>query len=426
MLALRVNLPETKRMSLERVMVIDGGGRGQAIAQKLAEDGVDVVVSPGNPGNAGFAESTGINPLDINGQLNAAKHFGVDLSVVGPDNALASGMVDQFKADGLSIFGPTRVQARIESDKEFAKQFAVRRHIPIAPYKRFTDSSEALEYAKDREYPLFVKENELALGKGVKRCRNMKEIRRAVQDLAGRILIEDNVPGPEASLHSFCDGKIALPIPFLVRDHKYLGEGDTGPMTGGMGAVGPLPDYDAQTSHFLNEVFAQPIVTASKFKGLLFSGLKGERGSEKSLEWNARWGDPEAQVFLSLMKSDLLPVLIACVEGDLHSLPKMEWELGKAAVCLVVAAEGYPEKPKLASVIEGIEEANKVEGVQVLQAGTVKLGSKICVAGGRVLNLVSKAQNIKIAARQAYAAAEQINFMGQTPVMRRDIGIGLK
>jgi phosphoribosylamine--glycine ligase len=426
MLALSVILAETKAMeSIERVMVVDGGGRGQAIAQKLAAEGVEVIVSPGNPGNSGFAESTYVHPLDIAGQLAEAQRRKIDLTVVGSDNALANGIVDHFEAAGLAIFGPTRDQAKIEWDKEFAKQFAVRRHIPIAPYKRFNEPREAIEYAETREYPLFIKENGLAQGKGVVRCDNFRQVKAAVGDAPRAIIIESNISGPEVSHHAFADGNITLPIPFVVRDHKYLGENDTGPMTGGMGVVGPLPGYSPEVVEKLNERFAQPVVTASRFRGMLFSGLKGEPSQERILEWNARWGDPEAQVFLRLMKSDLLPILVACTERDLHSLAPLEWELGRAAVCLVIAAEGYPGQIKKASVIEGIEVAEKVPEVHVLQACTVALGSKVCVNGGRVLNIVAQGENFRQAVKRAYEAAEQINFVGQTPVIRRDIGADL-
>jgi phosphoribosylamine--glycine ligase len=425
MLALTHYLSDTKDMeSVERVMIVDGGGnaRAQAIAHKLVAEGVEVVVSPGNPGNADIADSTGIGPLDIAGQLAAAEEYKIDLTVVGADNPLALGIVDQFEAAGQHIFGPKRYQARIEWDKEFAKEFARRRHIPVANSQQFTDGQRAFYYGERGPFPLFVKDNELALGKGVVRCDNPQQLKEAVRDLARTVIIEENIPGPEVSHHAFCDGKTALSIPFLVRDHKYAGDNDTGPMTGGMGAVGPLPGYSAEAVERLGQTFAEPVVSVSGFKGLLFTGLKGEPGQEKNLEWNARFGDPEAQVFLSLMKSDLLPVLVACVEGDLKSLSPLKWELGKAVVCLVIAAEGYPVEPRLDAEIEGLEAAAKVEGVQILHAGTRAAGGNIQVAGGRVLNVVSKAEDMRTAIKQAYDAATQINFAGQTPLMRGDIG----
>lgn len=406
-------------------MIVDGGARGQAIGKKLAEEGVEVVMSPGSPGNQAFAESTGIEPTDIAGQLSAAVYYGANLTVVGADDPLAGGIVDMFKENNKTIFGPTRNQARIEWDKNFAKRFAKRRRIPVADSGHFTDKDAALEYAQSRTFPLFLKDNGLAQGKGVQKCNTSGQLESALKQTSREFIIEDNIRGPEISHHAFCDGRNFLSMPFLVRDHKYLGTGDTGPMTGGMGAIGPIPGYTEERAVLLGEQFVEGVVKASKFEGMLFTGLKGEIGQEKALEWNARFGDPEAQVYMSLMKSDLLPLLRACAEGDVSNYGQISWLSGRTAVCLVLAAEGYPSKPKKGSVIEGIAEIDGF-GVDVIHAGTsLDEDGNLTTSGGRVLNIVSVDDTPRLAIDKAYAAAQKVTFDGKPPVTRSDIGASL-
>ncbi len=405
-------------------MIVDGGGRGQALATKLAPECQELFVSPGNPGNEAFAYGTGIAPTDVVEQLSFAKRNKIDLTVVGADDPLAYGIVDDFQAEGLTIFGPTAAQARIESDRQFAKKLAQNLGVPIGSQAGFTDRAEARRYAQapERRWPLFVKDNELAQGKGAKRCDSMKDVKRVIGAMS-RFVIEDYVEGPEASHHSFCDGKTQLSIPFLVRDHKQIGEGDTGLMTGGMGTVGPLHNYTPEEVAQLGRVFVEPVVRQTGFKGVIFSGLKGVKGHEQNLEWNARFGDPEAQLFLRLMKSDLLPVIMACVEGDLDTLPTPQWDMAQSAVCLVLATQGYPAKPQKGAVIEGIETAATIAGVDVLQAGTAQKVAGLIVNGGRVLNMVATADTLQAALDRAYEAAECILFNGLEPVYRKDIGL---
>ncbi len=414
--------------SVDTVMVIGGGGRGQALAKKLASEGLEMVVSPGSPGNEDFAHSTEVEATDIQGQLEAAKHYGADLTIVGPEDSLERNIAAAWRAARTfsrfrgEIFAPYANQTMIESDRAFAKRFAIERGIPVGAYYEFTDKREALEYAAtDRQWPLYVKDNGLKQGKGAHPCANMEEFEAAIKDME-HFVVEDNVSGLDISHHAFCDGKTHLSIPFVVRDHKQIGADDTGPMTGGMGVVGPLPDYTPKDVEALGDKFVAPVVEGLGFQGMLFSGLKGAKGEELSLEWNARFGDPETQVFMRLMKSDLLPAIMACVECDLASLPSLEWDLGKYATCLVLAAPGYPAAPEKGLVVEGLEDAAKLDGVEVLQAGTKQQDGALRTDGGRVINLVTSADSLEESVNQAYKAAEKITFDGQPPLMRPDIG----
>ena len=405
-----------------KVMVVDGGARGQALGAKLAQEGNDVIISPGNPGNEDFAESTGIQPTDIIGQLRAAKRNNIELTIVGADDPLAMGIVDAFEEELLAIFGPTKAQARIEWDRNFAKEIGRDRGIPMGPYAHFTDKKAAIEYTEGRSWPLYVKDNNLAQGKGAIKCENVERFQTVLSGLNDEIIVEDYVGGPEASHHAFCDGRTQLSIPFLVRDHKQVGEGNTGLMTGGMGVVGPLPGYTQDEVGQLSETFVAPIVRELGFKGVLFVGLKGPKDYEKNLEWNARPGDPESQVFMRLMKSELLPLIMACIEGGLDKVKKPEWHIGQSAVSLVLAAEGYPEEPRRGAIIEGLDDAAKIEGVQVLHGGTKRSGRRLLTNGGRVLNLVARAESLEAALEQVYKAAAYIGFDGLSPLYRKDIG----
>lgn len=408
-----------------KIGVIDGGGRGQAIAEKLAQEGNEVFISPGNPGNEDFAESTGIETTDIRQQLQFTKAHKIGLTVVGEDLPLGMGMVDEFKNQSLPVFGPTKAQARIETDRDFAKTLGNYLNMPIGPYQSFSQAGDAIDYATNRQWPLFVKQNGLARGKGAKRCENIDELITVVGSMAEHnliskerpVVVEDYVSGLEASHHAFCDGLDHLSIPFLVRDHKTVGEADTGPMTGGMGAIGPLLEYSRADAEAIGDQMVAPIVRSLGFRGLLFAGLKGE----KLLEWNARPGDPEMQLYLSLLKSDLLPILQACIQGELAKIDPPEWETKKSAANLVLAAEGYPERPFKGDEIEGIEAAKRL-GVTVFQAATRREGDRLLTNGGRILNLIAVARTQRAAVNRVYRAAERITFGGRPAVYRKDIG----
>lgn len=414
-------------------MVVDAGGRGQAIARKLANEGLEVTVSPGNPGNEDFAHSTGVDIADITGQLEAAKRYDADLTIVGPEDALNRNITWAWHTSSFfsedrkrAIFAPYAKQAWVESDRGFAKKFAQVRGLPIGGYTEFTDKDEAmrevagLDIEDERFWPLFVKDNGLHQGKGVTICETPDEVEAAIATL-DHFVIETNVPGPELSHHAFCDGKTQLSIPFVVRDHKQLIINGVTRMTGGMGVIGPLAEYSPEEVVALGETFAAPVAEGLGFKGMLFSGLKGSKGDEKLLEWNARFGDPETQVFMRLMKSDLLPLIMACVEGNLGDLSPPQWEVGKYAACLVLAAPSYPSDARRGLLIEGLDEAAQVDGVEVLQAATIKKSNRLYTDGGRVINVVTSTDSIETAVDRAYRAAEKIRFNGELPVMRPDI-----
>ncbi len=427
MLACREEIQDTIAM---RAMIIDGGARGQSMGAKLAAENVDIIMSPGNPGNESFAESTGIETTDIDRQLAFARSSNVDLVMVTADDPLALGAVDAFEDAGIAAFGPTKAQARVEWDRDYAKRLAMDLDIPIGDYGQFTDRECAFDYALEREWPLFVKENGLAQGKGAFRCENAEQLidildsldQKNFFDSSEKLIIEDFIYGSEASHHAFCDGYTQISVPFLMRDHKQIGDGDKGLMTGGMGVVAPLPECNARRANMLGQRFVEPIVRELGFKGVLFPGLKGVGDSLKNLEWNARPGDPEMQVVMRMMKSKLLPIVMACVEGDLANIPPPEWHIGKAVVNLVLAAKGYPSNPEKGALIEGIADAEQIESVEVLHAGTAKKGSRLVVNGGRVLNIVTMADSLEQAIDQAYNAADCIRFDGKEPVMRHDIG----
>ncbi len=426
MLASQRSLLETIGMaSIERALVVGNGGREQAIGQKLVDDGVEVLMSPGNPGNETFAESSGVYPTDIRGQLEAAISFDPDLTIVGGEASLAAGIVDAFQAREQPIFGPTARQTMLEADKYQAKKLARRRGIPIGEFKYFAEAHKALEFAEDKPFPLFIKDIGLRAGKGVARYNSYQELEHDADNLPPQMVVELGVPGPEISAHSLCGGRDQHEIPFVARDYKYLEAGDKGPLTGSMGSIAPVPGYSPSEAERLAQAFVEPVLAAGPFTGVLFSGLKGAQGDEKLLEWNVRFGDSEAQVFLSLLESPLLPILRACAQGDLNSLSKSDihWRLGETAVCLVLAAPGYPNHPQQDMAIEGLDKVAKLDNVYTLHAGTDRnREGQLVTAGGRVLSIICRDSSLKNAVDQAYQAARHVKFDGRPPLMRSDIG----
>jgi phosphoribosylamine--glycine ligase len=407
-----------------RTLVIDGGARGQAIGEKLANEGHQVFMSPGGPGNENFAHSTGLDVTDIEGNVLFSRHNRVEIATATEDLPLAMGTGDAFAEVGISFFGPTQAQARIESDREWAKGLGRQHKVPMGAYSSFTTPEEALEYASNRRWPLYAKQNGLARGKGARRCEDIEELADHTQELAqdglisgdSPLVIEDYIEGPEASVHAFCDGLNHLMVPFLVRDHKTIGEGNTGPMTGGVGVIGPLSGYTPEDIAQIGTDFVEPIVHSLGFRGLLFPGLK----AGQCLEWNARPGDPEFQLILKLLQSDLMPILLASATGTLDKLEPPKWETNKFGINLVLAAEGYPGEPRRGEVIEGLEKVG--QDIQVIQAATRRRGTDLVTNGGRILNLLTLAEDQKTAVERVYKAAGQITFGGRPAVFRKDIG----
>lgn len=420
-------------MSKQNVLIIGSGGREHALAWKLAQSpNLDkLYVAPGNAGTAAIATNVPLGVTDQTGLLAFAKEHDIHLTVVGPDDVLAAGMVDAFRAAGLRIFGPTKAAARIESSKAFSKDLMQSSSVPTASYQTFTDQEAATSYLASQNYPLVVKASGLALGKGVYICANESEARQALEEIMGEkifgesgseVVIESYLTGQEVSVHAFSDGHTAALFP-PAQDHKQIFDGDKGPNTGGMGTFAPVPWVRPALMERVQTEVVDPILaglsrTDAPFSGLLYPGLMVDGAKLNVLEFNARFGDPETQSYMRLLKTDLLEVLNACVDGTLDQVA-LTWS-DQTAVCVVLASGGYPGSIKKGLEITGIEAAEKLPGVVVFHAGTAQQDGKIVTAGGRVLGITAVGGDIAEARAQAYAAIKFIHFDGMQ--YRTDIG----
>jgi phosphoribosylamine--glycine ligase len=371
-----------------------------------------------------------IRASDISGLRDFALREKIDLTVVGPDDCLAVGVVDEFQGSGLRIFGPTRTAALIESSKSFAKELMLRAGIPTAAFSVFTDLDQALSCAETRKYPLVVKASGLALGKGVVICHTFEEARVAlraamVEKVFGQagesVIIEEFLEGQEVSVHAFCDGERAALFP-PAQDHKQAYDGDQGPNTGGMGSIAPVNWVTREMMDEIKLNIILPVLKAlakagSPFKGCLFPGLIYTAEGFKVLEFNARFGDPETQSYMRLLESDLLETMLACAEGRLDE-NQIKWS-GKSAACIVAASQGYPGSYEKGYEITGMEEAQK-SGAVVFQAGTSSKEGKLLSAGGRVLGITATGGDLDSAISQSYNALSRIYFSGMH--YRKDIG----
>jgi phosphoribosylamine--glycine ligase len=390
-----------------------------------------IYCAPGNPGIAELAEVVPIGVDEIDALCAFAREKSIDLTVVGPELPLTLGIADKFRAGGLDLFGPDKAAAQLEGSKGFAKDLMRKYSIPTAAYASFTERDKAVAYIKEQGAPIVVKADGLAAGKGVILAQTVDEAIHAVDEIlvegrfkdAGEaVVIEEFLYGEEASFFAFTDGKNILPLA-SSQDHKQIFDGDQGPNTGGMGAYSPAPVVtDALYKRIVAEV-VQPTIDAmvaegTPYQGILFVGLMINGDDFKVLEFNARFGDPEAQPLLCRMKSDVVPVLRDCARGELN-VSTLEW-YERAAVCVVLAAAGYPGSYPKGDVISGIEAANAIDGVQVFHAGTAVQNGKIVTAGGRVLGVTGWADTIAAAIDKAYAGVEKISWNGMQ--MRRDIG----
>lgn len=419
------------------VLIIGSGGREHALAWKLARSTrvSGIFCAPGNAGTALLGENVPLAADNINGLLEFAKARDIGLTVVGPDDSLALGIVDAFEAAGLKIFGPTAAAARLESSKSFAKDFMSRHGIPTAGYREFTDAPSAREWCRAAKYPLVIKADGLALGKGVIIATTAAEAEHVVRqcmeegvfgDAGRKIVIEDFLEGSECSIHALIDGSSYLLFPDC-RDHKRAHDGDQGPNTGGMGTISPSGALDDQLREWVKTEILDRFIAGLKkdgikYRGMLFPGLMLTADGPKVLEFNCRWGDPETQVLVRRLGSDLLDLLEATVGGTL-SMAKPEWRDSEAA-CVILASGGYPGGYEKGKAIIGIEAAGKLPDVVVFHAGTKSEDGTVRTNGGRVLGVTALGDNLAGARRKAYAAADLISFEGLQ--RRNDIGAPAK
>ncbi len=421
-------------MKPQNVLVIGSGGREQALAWKLAQSPriAKVFVAPGNGGSAGAIENVAIGFTDGPALLKFAQGHDVALTVVGQEAASEAGVVDLFEDAGLPIFGPNRAAARIEFSKVFSKDLMRARHIPTAQYKTFTDPAHALTYAKSRPLPVVVKADGLAVGKGVTVAATYEEaaaaieevmVKRVFGDSGNQVVIEDFLRGQEVSIHALSDGKRSVIFP-VSQDHKQIFDSDLGPNTGGMGVVAPIAWVTPQHLKMVDERVVTPALEGlakqkSPLKGMLYPGLMIDGASIQTLEFNARFGDPEAQTYIRLFDGDLFEVLLACAQGRLDP-NSVTWKPGFAA-CVCVASQGYPGDYRKGGVITGLDEAAAQPGVVVFHAGTKRdEDGTFRTAGGRVLGVTATGATLWEALDKTYAAIKLIHFDGMH--YRTDIG----
>ena len=416
-----------------KVLIVGSGGREHAIAWSVAKSPkVDkIYCAPGNAGIAEFAECVNIGAMEFDKLVAFAKENAIDLTIIGMDDPLVGGVVDAFEAEGLRVFGPRKNAAIIEGSKAFSKDLMKKYKIPTAAYENFADPDEAIKYLETAKMPIVLKADGLALGKGVLICNTLEEAKEGVKtlmldkqfgDAGNEIVIEEFMTGREVSVLAFCDGK-TIKCMTSAQDHKRAKDGDQGLNTGGMGTFSPSPFYNDEVEAFCEKYVYQSTIDAMAsegrpFTGILFTGLMITEDGPKVLEYNARFGDPEAQVVLPRMKNDIIDVMEACIDGKLSDV-ELEFE-DNAAVCVVLASDGYPEKYDKGFEIKGLDTFKDKDGYYVFHAGTKFDGDKIVTNGGRVLGVVAKGENLKAARANAYKATEWIDFANK--YKRNDIG----
>ena len=416
-----------------KVLVVGSGGREHAICTSIRKSPKleELYCAPGNAGIAQIAKCVPIGVMDFARIAEFAAENTIDLVVVAPDDPLAAGLVDVLNEKGIRAFGPNKAAAILEGSKAFSKDLMKKYNIPTARYENFDDPNAAIEYLKNSKFPIVLKADGLALGKGVLICRDYDEAIAGVKEImedkkfgdsGNRMVIEEFMTGREVSVLSFCDGK-TIRIMTSAQDHKRAGDGDTGLNTGGMGTFSPSPFYTEEVDAFCRKEIYQKTVDAMAsegrpFKGVIFFGLMITADGPKVLEYNARFGDPEAQVVLPRMKNDILDIFDACIDGTLDKI-ELEFE-DNAAVCVVLASEGYPVSYKKGFEIKGLEAFEGRDDYFCFHAGSKEADGKIVTNGGRVLGVTAKGSDLKEARRKAYEATEWIDF--ENKYMRHDIG----
>jgi len=416
-----------------KVLIVGSGGREHAIAASVAKsDKVDkIYCAPGNAGIAQLAECVAIGAMEFDKLVAFAKEKEIDLVIVGMDDPLVGGLVDEMEKAGIRTFGPRKNAAILEGSKAFSKDLMKKYDIPTAAYETFDDPKAALAYLETAEYPIVLKADGLALGKGVLICNTKQEAIDGVKEImedkkfgsaGNRMVVEEFMTGREVSVLSFVDGN-TIQIMSSAQDHKRAKDGDQGLNTGGMGTFSPSPFYTKKVDEFCHKYIFQKTVDAMKaegreFKGVIFFGLMLTEKGPKVLEYNARFGDPEAQVVLPRMKNDIIDVCNACIDGTLDQI-KVEFE-DNAAVCVVLASDGYPVSYEKGLPIEGLEAFDGKDDYFCFHAGTKLADGRIVTNGGRVLGITAKGDDLKQARKKAYEATEWVSFANK--YMRHDIG----
>ncbi|MBD5490656.1 MAG: phosphoribosylamine--glycine ligase [Lachnospiraceae bacterium] len=416
-----------------KILIVGSGGREHAIAAAVAKSpkADKIYCAPGNAGIGQIAECVPIGAMEFDKLVAFAKEKAIDLTIVGMDDPLVGGLVDEMEAAGLRVFGPRKNAAILEGSKAFSKDLMKKYHIPTAAYENFDDPQKALAYLETAKMPVVLKADGLALGKGVLICETLEEAKEGVRTImedkkfgaaGNRMVIEEFMTGREVSVLSFVDGR-TIKIMSSAQDHKRALDGDQGLNTGGMGTFSPSPFYTDEVDAFCHKYIYQATVDAMAaegrpFKGVIFFGLMLTEDGPKVLEYNARFGDPEAQVVLPRMKNDMIDVVEACIDG---SLDRMELSFeDNAAVCVILASEGYPVSYEKGFVIEGLENFENREGYYCFHAGTSLNNDTIVTNGGRVLGVTAKGATLKEARANAYAATDWVRF--DNKYMRHDIG----
>lgn len=413
------------------VLVIGSGGREHALAWKLAQSPQvsKVYIAPGNDGMRNVGETVPIDFTDTENLFKFAQENSIDLTVVGQEAASEAGVVDLFQEAGLTIFGPTAAAVKIESSKAFSKELMRDQNIPTAVFKNFEDAKQAKEYLKTKKFPQVIKADGLATGKGVIICQDLAEAEKAIDEImvkkifgasGDKIVIEDFLTGQEVSIHVLTDGENFSIFP-PSQDHKQIYDGDKGPNTGGMGVIVPVNLIDGRQLKIVEQKVVLPALSGlkakgSEFVGCLYPGLMVDGDEINVIEYNARFGDPEAEVYMRLLDGDLYEILYSCTQQNLQPL---YWK-NQYTVSIVLASAGYPVSSSKGDVITGIEEAEKLEDIIIFHAGTKKVGNNFITNGGRVINITATGKTLDESLKKAYQAVDKINFKGKQ--YRTDIG----